>query len=482
MRARVDLIQLMVPLWLRLAALGFLLNCKPSEPFLSLYLNETKGLSADVLLRDVYPWSTAGAFIFLLPLAILSELIGCVRVIWIGLACREITRAILVFGEGVAIMAIMQLTYSAGVAVDAIYFAYVYAVAPRSQYAPLTAIVLGAYHAGNVVAALAGELLVDVVAPAWRSNLTPLFYISWATTTLGMVAALMLPPPVRAPPPALARHLIERGARATAREVAGLWRSRTSLRWLAWSLLAASGQAVVLNSFQLQLLPFLVPFGLLEAGVECGLLVGAALGAIPWVTRGALAHPGAFVGLTAVIYGLALLFAALAARGGNAAAPIALNMVAALTFGLQRSVGSAQLARAVSESTSTSRFSLLFSANTLLANLVAAALNAAGAASGWDDANSFYFAVAALQAVLTLVSLPLSGTASELQRMLASDDHGHEDEEDLVGSNAAAGASCGHVQGEAVAAEGGGRCVCGTIDASRDGEHQAPSAPSKEHL
>ena len=66
----------MLPLWLRLATLGFLLNCKPSEPYLNLYLTTTKNLTETQLANEVYPYSTFGAAAFLLPLGLFAESFG----------------------------------------------------------------------------------------------------------------------------------------------------------------------------------------------------------------------------------------------------------------------------------------------------------------------------------------------------------------------------------------------------------------------
>ena len=120
---------------LRLALLGFLCNLKPSEPYLSLYLTDGKRLSTDALASEVYPWSTFGGFVFLLPFALLSEVVGCRPVILLGLLCREATRVLLIYGEGVRTMAAMQLCYAASHASMSFYFAYVYCVATPEQYA-----------------------------------------------------------------------------------------------------------------------------------------------------------------------------------------------------------------------------------------------------------------------------------------------------------------------------------------------------------
>jgi hypothetical protein len=96
----------LIPLWF----VSFWLNCKPSEPYLAKYLMEWKGLSEDQLNHDVWPWSTYGALIFMLPVGLLAEVVGYRPTIFCGLFCRELTRGLLVFATGVFWMAVMQLT------------------------------------------------------------------------------------------------------------------------------------------------------------------------------------------------------------------------------------------------------------------------------------------------------------------------------------------------------------------------------------
>ena len=105
---------------LALWAMSFWLNCKPSEPYLAKYLLESKDLSEDQLNHEVWPWSTYGALLFMLPVGLLAETAGYRRVIVGGLVCRELTRVLLVFATGVFWMATMQLTYAGSVAANSI--------------------------------------------------------------------------------------------------------------------------------------------------------------------------------------------------------------------------------------------------------------------------------------------------------------------------------------------------------------------------
>ena len=237
---------------LRLCAINFLVNCKPSEPFLAQYLINVKNLTDTQLATQVWPWSTFGTFALLLPFGLLAEVLGCRAVVLVGLLCRELTRIMLIFGEGVRMMAAMQVVYAGGDAAQVIFIAYIFTVAPAADYARLTSLVIASYHAGNVVAALAAEALITAW-PAWRHDQTPLFYLSWLTSSLGLLAFTLLPPPLRKPPPSLATHLCVSGPRSTLKMLLALWASFESRRWLVWYCLAASGHAVIGNYFQLQL-------------------------------------------------------------------------------------------------------------------------------------------------------------------------------------------------------------------------------------
>ena len=335
-----------VTLALRLCALGLLINCQPSEPYLTAYLYETKNLTEMEVDTEVYPWSTTGSFLLLLPLALLAEVVGSRPVILFGILCREATRVILIFGEGVAWMAVMQCTYAGGTAVNAIYFAYVYTVVPETQFAAFTSLVLASYHVGNVGGALLSQLLVDCV-PGVRQDLRLLFYLSWGFTTLGALAFFLLPPPKREAPPALAATLLRRGVRDTCREIAALCAPVGVTRWLPWWVLGYSAQSIAGNYFQPQLsqLGDDVPYGWLESAVELALVAGALLALC--LERTFRAAPAAFLASTSLARAVAYAAAAWGARAGVAAAPFACNVLASALHSLQRATGSAMMAHSI---------------------------------------------------------------------------------------------------------------------------------------
>eukprot|EP00468_Gymnochlora_sp_CCMP2014_P002041 CAMPEP_0167743474 /NCGR_PEP_ID=MMETSP0110_2-20121227/2035_1 /TAXON_ID=629695 /ORGANISM="Gymnochlora sp., Strain CCMP2014" /LENGTH=461 /DNA_ID=CAMNT_0007627847 /DNA_START=75 /DNA_END=1460 /DNA_ORIENTATION=- len=190
-----------------LCAVAFLINCQPSEPFLVQYLTENKGLSEEQLDNEVWPYDTYGSFLFLIPVGLLAEIYGYRRVVFFGFLCREATRVLLIFARGVALMAVMQVTYAAATCANTVYFAYAYMVVDKSDFEAATSYMRFSYHAGNLIGAIIGQLLVDN-----GNSLTTLFYLSWMFTTLGLICFLIfLPKPTRAAPPSLAGLLLSTG-------------------------------------------------------------------------------------------------------------------------------------------------------------------------------------------------------------------------------------------------------------------------------
>lgn len=382
---------------LRLSLLAALVNCQPSEPFLTEYLLNVKGFTQEELATNVWPWATFGSFLFLLPFGLLAELVSARHVIMLGLLCREATRVLLIWGQSIQEMQLVELAYAGGVAAQAIYFAYIYAAAPPEQHARLTSLVHAAYHAGNVVGALGAEALVNgSVDSSWRgAGLTKLFYLSWAFTTCGLVAFAALPPPRHDLPDSLAARLARDGRSAACRSACSLWETLTARRWLLWYALAGGGAAVVGNYFQLLLAntgAAHIAYGLLEAGVEAGAVVGAlaAMRLEGCVRR----HPVAFLAASSLLRGGALALAALVATpGAGTATPFALNIFAATVYGLQQAAGCAQLA---ASARGLGQYALLFSANSLVANGAACVLGWAGALAGWNASRFFYAAAAAM--------------------------------------------------------------------------------------
>lgn len=100
-------------LFLTLPRTQAFIHCQPSEPYLTKYLRQDKNISEADLDSKVWPADTYAALLFLLPFGLAAEHFGCIPVVIFGLLCRQATRVLLLWGEGVGMMVLMQVTYAA---------------------------------------------------------------------------------------------------------------------------------------------------------------------------------------------------------------------------------------------------------------------------------------------------------------------------------------------------------------------------------
>ena len=363
----------------------FLINCKPSEPFLALYLTRDKGLSEATLDVDVWPYATHGAFAFLLPLGAAAEVLGYRSVILLGLLCREATRALLLFGEGTATMATMQLFYAAATGATTVYFAYILTAVPPELRAAATACAFVAFHTGNVCGSVLGSLLMPLV------QLPTLFFISWGFTSAGALAFLLLPAPLQAAPPSLAALLCRDGPRAVAAELCELYGADLQRLWLLWWCTGYAAWNIVANYYQMQLLGLASgadderAFGFIEAGLEAAMVLGSACAALmPAPTfRADAAH------LCVGALGVAGCLGATLLRSPppTLASTAALNAAALGGLAFQQARGTVAAAAAIG---GRRRYSVVLTANAflalggaMLAQQVASAFGAGTAAHYW---------------------------------------------------------------------------------------------------
>ena len=171
-----------------LAFVGFFLNCQPSEPFLSPYIESTRNVTHPQLIDIVYPWNTWSSLLFILPVGICAQLWGSKPIIFVGLVARQLTRILLLFSHGVLPMALAQITYGLATSINqAVWYSFVYSVVHSSSYEKGTAWVRGGYSFGNVVGCFLGQWMTSV----WNESLAALFWISWMLCTVGCGLALV---------------------------------------------------------------------------------------------------------------------------------------------------------------------------------------------------------------------------------------------------------------------------------------------------
>ena len=89
----------------------FFRDFRPSEPFLTLYLNETKNFTKHEINNMIYPiWSYSQLPILIAVFAI-TDALKYRPIIWFGALGYVATWIILVFGNTVKLMQLMQVSF-----------------------------------------------------------------------------------------------------------------------------------------------------------------------------------------------------------------------------------------------------------------------------------------------------------------------------------------------------------------------------------
>ena len=161
---------------------GFLMSFKPSEPFLTNFLVDVKGLSDKVVSDDVYPVWTYSFLACLLPAGLAAHALGARTVVAVGFAARLATRAILLWGEGLGAMQAMQVTFGLASACEPAFYSCAYAALPRRHFQRVTGYMQGAMLAGHLTAGLIGQVIVSS-----GKELRILFIISAVSVALATI-------------------------------------------------------------------------------------------------------------------------------------------------------------------------------------------------------------------------------------------------------------------------------------------------------
>lgn len=165
---------------------------KPSEPFLTTYLNSTyKNLSSEVLSSEVYPiWTYSYLVVLFIVFLVTDALRYKPLIITEGLAYLT-TRILLIWANGVLAMQFMQVAYGVATGTEIAYYSYIYALVPTVYYQKVTAWLRGAVLLGRFMSGLIGQLLISLKV----TNYLFLNYISFASVIVACIVSLFLPMP-----------------------------------------------------------------------------------------------------------------------------------------------------------------------------------------------------------------------------------------------------------------------------------------------
>ncbi|XP_016053198.1 PREDICTED: thiamine transporter 2 [Miniopterus natalensis] len=171
---------------------GFFSMMRPSEPFLIPYLSgPDKNLTTAEMTNEVFPVWTYSSLVLLLPVFILTDYLRYKPVILLQAIGFIVTWLLLLFGQGVTAMQVVEFFYGTVTATEVAYFAYIYSVVSPEHYQKASsycrAVTLVAYAAASVLA----QLLVSLA----RVSYFHLNVISLVSVSAAFLFSLFLPMP-----------------------------------------------------------------------------------------------------------------------------------------------------------------------------------------------------------------------------------------------------------------------------------------------
>ena len=172
-----------------LCSYGFFKELKPSEPFLTPYLVDSKNFTKNEVNGKIYPfWSysylVSAFFVFLL-----TDIVRYKPVILLESVAYLTTRVLLIWGTSVFAMQMMQVAYGVATATEIAYFSYIYAAVSIVHFKKVTSYVRAVRLFGQASAGAIGQVL-------WQTHvvsLQGLNYISFGSVCVACVFAILLP-------------------------------------------------------------------------------------------------------------------------------------------------------------------------------------------------------------------------------------------------------------------------------------------------
>ncbi|KAK6760220.1 hypothetical protein RB195_021638 [Necator americanus] len=169
---------------------GVLKEFRPATPFLTPYLtSHYKNLTLDEVYGQIFPFWTYSYMIFLVPIFFLTDIFRYKPIIVLEGACLSLTWILLVWGEGVRQMQLMQICFGLASAAEIAYYSYLYAVVDEKKYRRVTSYIRSAALVGKLFAFGLAQILVSTQTGSYLL----LNQISLAAVCIVFFVAIALP-------------------------------------------------------------------------------------------------------------------------------------------------------------------------------------------------------------------------------------------------------------------------------------------------
>ncbi|CAI5451358.1 unnamed protein product [Caenorhabditis angaria] len=169
---------------------GAVKEFRPATPFLTPFLvSSEKNLTLEDVYSQIYPYWTYSYMIALIPMFILTDILRYKPIILIEAFGLTVTWLLLVFGQGVWQMQLMQISFGISSAAEIAYYSYIYSMVDQKHYKKATSYVRTSALFGKLLAFLLGQILIS----SHSTNYLMLNIISLIACCLVTVIAIFLP-------------------------------------------------------------------------------------------------------------------------------------------------------------------------------------------------------------------------------------------------------------------------------------------------
>ncbi len=172
-----------------LCCYGFFKEFKPSEPFLTPYLEDSKNFTKDQVNAEIYPFWPYSYLVSAVFVFLLTDIARYKPIILLESVAYLLTRVLLIWGTSVFAMQMMQVVYGVATATEIAYFSYIYAAVSVVHFKKVTSYVRAVRLFGQSMAGIAGQVLWQTKAVSLRG----LNYFSFASVCVACVFAILLP-------------------------------------------------------------------------------------------------------------------------------------------------------------------------------------------------------------------------------------------------------------------------------------------------
>lgn len=178
-------------LWvtLLLCMFGFFKEVRPSESFLTQYLEEWKNLTLDQINNEVYPVWTYSYLALLFVVLLITDFLRYKPVIVLEGIAYVVTWCLLLWAQGVLAMQFMEFCYGIVTATEVAYYTYIYAKVPKEHYKKATSFTRAATLFGKFLSGTLAQVLVSTNVLDYHQ----LNYISLADVSVACLLSFVLP-------------------------------------------------------------------------------------------------------------------------------------------------------------------------------------------------------------------------------------------------------------------------------------------------